>query len=39
MSKTCKIAAAVIRCVPALLAMPGGSGATAWMFLDDDGGD
>jgi hypothetical protein len=36
MSKTAKIAAAVIRCVLALLATLGGSGATAWLFLDDD---
>jgi hypothetical protein len=39
MNKTTKIAAALLQLALALLAMLGGSGATAWMFLDDDGED
>ena len=39
MNKTAKIAAAVLQLALALLAALGGSAATAWMFLDDDGED
>jgi len=39
MKTTKRIAALVIRLALPLLCLLGGSGATAWMFLDDDGED
>ena len=38
MSRTKRIAAAFLRLALALLATLGGSGAAAWMFLDDEDG-